>query len=205
MTPTPQSQSPDPKHLWKEQVMRPQTMTPQMLESRSRDFEGRIRTRNRREYIIGGIVAVLTVAFGTWMLLSVPAAPSSLMTGIGFILLGLGAAAAAFQLRRRAGGQAVIDGSPSTLAAYRAELVRQRDALRSIFSWYVAPFLPGFLLIYGAGFFEPDGLEWGTLIPGLLTVAFGIWLIRANHKAADGLDQEIRALCEPSNSLGHDQ
>ncbi|GAA4128413.1 hypothetical protein ACFFTN_04330 [Aminobacter aganoensis] len=194
MTPTPQSQSPDPKNLWKEQDMQPQTMTPQMLESRSLEFEDRIRTRNKREYVIGSIVAVVTVAFGTWMLLSVAAAPSSLMTGIGFILLGLGAAAAIFQLRRRAGGQAFIDGSSNTSAAYRAELVRQRDALRSIFSWYVAPFLPGLLLIYGAGFFEPDGIEWGTLIPGFLTVAFGIWLVRANHKAADGLDQEIKGL-----------
>ena len=194
MTPTSQSQSPDPKNLWKEQDMQPQIMTPQMLESRSRHFDGRIRARNKREYVVGSIVAIITIAFGTWMLLRVAAAPSSLMTGIGFILLGLGAVAAVMQLRRRAGGQAFIYDSPCTSAAYRAELVRQRDALRSIFSWYVAPFLPGFLLIYGAGFFEPDGIEWGTMIPGFLTVAFGIWMVRANHKAADGLDREISGL-----------
>lgn len=192
MTPTPQS--PDPKNLWKDQNMHPQTMTPDTLESRSRRFEARIRTRNRWEYRIGGLVAVLTIAFGAWMLVSAPATIPSLMTSIGFIVLGLGAITAAVQLRSRAGGETVITGVLDTAAAYRAELVRQRNALRSVFAWYVAPFLPGFLLIYGANFFEPGGIEWAVMIPGMLTAIFGAWIVWINRKAAKALDAEIKTL-----------
>lgn len=192
MTPTPQS--PNPKNIWKEQNMHPQAMTPQMLESRSRHFEDRIRARNRWEYLAGGIVAALTLAFGVWMLLAAPATIADQMTGIGFLVLGLGAIAAAVQLRRKAGGETIIDGSLDTSAAYRAGLVRQRDALRSVFNWYVAPFLPGFVLIYGANVFAPNGVAWAVMIPGLLTALLAAGIVWANRKAAKKLDEEIRAL-----------
>lgn len=100
------------------------------------------------------------------------------------------------QLRQRTGRPVTIDGRDSTLTRYRAELMRQRDALRSIFGWYIAPFLPGFLLIYGSVFLDPEVDRLWVAIPAAGTVAFLAWVLHVNRRAADCIDAELQALDE---------
>lgn len=183
----------DPKSIWKEQVMTPQTLTTNQLETRHRRLEDRIRARNRIEYVAGGLVFLGCLLLGGWFLIDGPNL-IEMVIGAGTLLLGAGALFACVQLRRRTGGDVRIEGTGSTLAHYRANLVRQRDALRSIFGWYIAPFLPGFLLIYGSVFLDPAvDIVW-TAIPALVTLAFLAWVLHINRKAADCIDEEIDAL-----------
>ncbi len=194
MTVSPNSSSPDPKTLWKGQDMTPQTLTPNMLESRAAQLDNRIRNRNRFEYVAGGLVIVASLLLGGWLLLGGPAGQADLMVGGGFIALALGALVSMIQLRRKTGGTTLPDGAQSSVNSYRAELVRQRDALRSVFGWYIAPFLPGFLLIYGASFLDPSAVLWAVLIPAVATAAFLVWVVWANRRAAVCVDREIVAL-----------
>ena len=120
--------------------MTPQTLTPTMLESRSHRLDERIHRRNRFEYIAGGIAIAGSLLLGLWLLLDGPVGSPDLMVGGGFLALAIGALVAMIQLRRRTGGGRVPDGAQSTMMSYRAELVRQRDALRSVFGWYNGDF-----------------------------------------------------------------
>jgi len=194
MTVSTNPSSPDPKTLWKGQDMAPQTLTPDTLESRSRRLDNRIRNRNRFEYLAGGIVIIASLLLGGWLLLGGPVGQPDLMVGGGFVALALGALVSMIQLRRKTGGTTLPDGAQSSVNSYRAELVRQRDALRSVFSWYIAPFLPGFLLIYGASLLDPSAILWAVLLPAAITVAFLVWVVWANRRAAACIDQEIVAL-----------
>ena len=194
MTVSTNPSSPDPKTLWKGQDMAPQTLTPDTLESRSRRLDNRIRNRNRFEYLAGGIVIIASLLLGGWLLLGGPVGQPDLMVGGGFVALALGALVSMIQLRRKTGGTSLPDGAQSSVNSYRAELVRQRDALRSVFSWYIAPFLPGFLLIYGASLLDPSAILWAVLLPAAITVAFLVWVVWANRRAAACIDQEIVAL-----------
>lgn len=193
MTTSPDFNSPDPKALWKGQAMTPQTLTTELLEIRSRRLDDRIGKRNRWEYLAGLITGIVMLVLGLFVLLSGPLDPSAILAGAGFLLLAAGAGIATLQLQRRTGGGTSIDGGTAILASYRAELVRQRDALRSIMLWYVLPFVPGFLLIYGSALFA-DGFVWGALIPAGITIAFLVWVYHANRKAAGCIDDEIRKL-----------
>lgn len=194
MTVSTNPSSPDPKTLWKGQDMAPQTLTPDTLESRSRRLDNRIRNRNRFEYLAGGIVIIASLLLGGWLLLGGPVGQPDLMEGGGFVALALGALVSMIQLRRKTGGTTLPDGAQSSVNSYRAELVRQRDALRSVFGWYIAPFLPGFLLIYGASLLDPSAILWAVLLPAAITVAFLVWVVWANRRAAACIDQEIVAL-----------
>ncbi|QDZ09387.1 hypothetical protein [Devosia ginsengisoli] len=174
--------------------MTPQTLTPELLETRSRQLDDRIGKRNRWEYLAGLIGGVATLVLGLFVLLSGPLDPPAITTGAGFLLLAAGSVVAMLQLHRRTGGGTSITGATAILASYRAELVRQRDALRSVLLWYVLPFIPGFLLIYSAALFTPGGSAWGALIPAGITLAFLAWVYHANRKAADCIDTEIDEL-----------
>ncbi len=194
MTVSPNSSSPDPKTLWKGQDVTPQTLTPDMLESRSRRLEDRIRNRNRFEFLAGGIVIIASLLLGGWLLLGGPVGQPDLMVGGGFVTLALGALVSMVQLQRKTGGASLPNGAQSSVNSYRAELIRQRDALRSVFGWYIAPFLPGFLLIYGASFLDASAVLWAVLLPALVTVAFLVWVVWANRRAAACIDEQIATL-----------
>lgn len=185
----------DPRTIWKEQEMTARIPTARHLEERHRWLEDRIRRRNRREYVAGGVVFAAALLLAGWMLAG-GADPHRIAVAAGALLLGAGAAFACAQLHRRTGGPVTIDGSDSTRACYRADLVRQRDALRSVFGWYIAPFLPGLVLIYAAVLLGPGTDRPHALILAALTAVFLAWVLQMNRKAAAGIDAEVQALDE---------
>ncbi len=70
---------------------------------------------------------------------------------IGSVLIVLATFYVAWQLHRRASAvPPEAAGTMPLLLFARAQMVRQRDALRSIFGWYIAPFLPG-LAVFMSG------------------------------------------------------
>ena len=67
-------------------------------------------------------------------------------------------------------------GSRGSLAFHRAQLVRQREALSSVWLWYLAPFLPG-MLVLSAAYAQRDG-HLGNLVIYLAFVSVlfvGVW------------------------------
>jgi len=162
---------------------------------RAERFQSRIRSRNLIEYVAAAFVIGV---FG-WMTVIVPE-PS---VQAGAVLIILGALYVCWQLHKlgRAASRSEMNAAASSWADFhRNELTRQRDALRSVWRWYLAPFLPGVLVFLGAVAFttathtplpERLGLFFGGV--GLTAVLF-VAIALLNAVAARRLDAELAAL-----------
>jgi len=158
-------------------------------------FQSRIRNRNMIEYVAAGSV----VAFFVWMIATVP--EPIVQVGSGLIVLGaLYVCWKLYQLGRAATRSEMDAGAESWASFHRAELVRQREALRTVWSWYLAPFLPGVLVFLAGVSFTPANpaplpARLGVFLAGLglMAAVFAvIWLL--NAVAAKKLDAQIAAM-----------
>jgi hypothetical protein len=86
-------------------------------------------------------------------------------------------------------------GATNCIEFHKRELARQRDLLKSIWSWYLGPFLPGFALLVGWSIsVAPPGRRWVGIAYAVGAALF-FWTIgRMNLRAAHRLDGEIQAL-----------
>ncbi|WP_417584091.1 hypothetical protein [Pelagibacterium sp.] len=195
MSPHPNGTEPTRLHdLWTEQDTSVQEFTPEVLARSAAALDARVRKRNMLEYIAAGAVIVVCVIVSA---ITIAAGISDGAEGIalgGMIALAVGAAVVAWQLHARTGQPRAASGQETTLDAMRGELVRQRDALKAIWSWYLLPFAPGLILIYGADFFRPEANP--ALSLGLLVASAGLGLFVGwiNHMAARQIDTEIRRI-----------
>ena len=131
----------DPRNLWQSQEGESVTMTLEEIRRRAARFESRIWWRNFREYAAGILVIVWIIAslhvLDGWDLL----APSLLVAGVIYIMI---------QLRRRGTARSfpADTNTRSSIEFHRLELERQRDALRTIWSWYLLPLVPGVAAVF---------------------------------------------------------
>jgi len=179
--------------LWAGQAQEPFEMSLSEIHARAGRFRSRIRVRNLTEYA----AAVLVIGIFGWMAWMIP--PPVVKAGAGLIVLGT--LYVVWMLHRKGGaGAALPDGALPLADYHRGELVKQRDALATIWRWYLAPFVPGMLVFVGGVSFAPDTglplaarlIQFGTTL-GLMAALFaGIaWL---NAQAVKKLDAEIAAL-----------
>jgi hypothetical protein len=120
------------------------------LAQRARRFQRRIARRNFLEYAAALLVCI-GFGFYLWKF------PDPLMR-IGSLLSILGTLVVVWQLHQRASSRP-LPGMESILPSrdfHRAQLVRQRDALRSVWLWYVAPLVPGMLVFRWGVNTNPD-------------------------------------------------
>jgi hypothetical protein len=114
---------------------------------------------------------------------------------VGSVLVVLATLYVAWQLHRRASAvPPEAAGTMPLLLFARAQLVRQRDALRSIFGWYIAPFLPGMAVFMTGTMLEKrTGEGLGTIdaigSAVLLAVFVGVWWL--NQVGARRLQRHI--------------
>lgn len=158
-------------------------------------FQSRIRSRNMMEYVAAAIVVVF---FG-WIAATVPFP----IVRVGAVLIILGALYVCwrlFGLGRAATRQELDAGAQSWAAFHRAELTRQREALRTVWSWYLAPFVPGTLVfLAGVSFSTANPMPFperlAVFLAGLAIMA-GIFVVIAwlNARAVRRLDAELVAL-----------
>ena len=183
----------EPQQVWQSQPMEHDPMTLAAVHAKAKTFQARIRRRNLIEYT-ACVVVILGFAPGmlhrsSWMM----------QAGCGWMILAT--FFVAWQLHRRGSAGALPDGGEAVFDFHRRELIRQRDALRSIAGWYLAPFIPGFVLIDLGGWFRPppphrtiaqDHI--GVLIVTALTalVFLGVWLL--NQRGAARLQRQIDEL-----------
>jgi len=187
----------DPQRLWQSQPTEYDPMTLAQIHQEAERLQTRVGWRNLREYVAGavGILFFLPVVlFGhSWMM---QAGAAWVIVAMLYIF---------WRLSRVGPSRAPIPGAETHGAALvdfqRAELARQRDALRSVGTWYLAPVLPGFALILLGRWFGPPAAHRTTaadhliiLLAGAITalVLLVIWLL--NQRGADRLQKKIDEL-----------
>jgi len=138
----------DAKTIWQNQETEGTTVTLEDIRGRAAKFQTRVRNRNLREYIASAVV-IASFAFCAW-------AMPGWMIKFGSVLTVAATIFVVWQLHRRGRTQAVPDGATAAglLAFHREELVRQRDAVRSVWLWYLPPFLPGMALLMLGRYFQ---------------------------------------------------
>jgi hypothetical protein len=181
----------DIKKLWQNQVTESLPMPLEELQRKAKMFRSRIRRRNIREYVAA---AILIVWVGSGLLrFSTP------LNRAGQITIIAGVVYVVWQLRRRASTAILpVEASASNwLDFHRRQLERQRDALRSVWKWYLAPLIPGIALLL-AGLSRTIEQRTGSiaLIPAVAAaniVVFGaVWCL--NVRAARRLQRRIDEL-----------
>jgi hypothetical protein len=155
-------------------------------------LRSQIYWRNTREYVVSALL-IPYFGYGAWTG-RVP------LMQAGNALMVAGLLYMVYQLHRKAsaGPRPADLGWQSCVAFHRAELERQRCALRSVWQWYLGPLAPGLATILAAGCIA--GFHRSTLV-GMLTilpaglVALALWGVgKLNQKAADKLRKQIDAL-----------
>jgi hypothetical protein len=177
----------DVRNVWQNQPLENTTMPLAEIHRKARQFEKRIRHRNLREYL-GGVIGIAAFTFYLFKF------PNPLMRA-GSILTIAGVVYVLARLYKQA--------SPGTLPAdltlaasvefHRRELARQRDLLRSVWRWYIAPIVPG-LVVFSAGASPHPGLGprfYGMLVLYFVVFGFIIWL---NYRGSLRLDRQIAEL-----------
>jgi len=160
------------------------------LRKRANAFQRRVAWRNRIEYLAGAIVTFVFIEY-LWLF------PYPLMR-VGSLLIILACSIVLTQLHRRASSRPLPGDMAKIpcLEFHLRQLMRQRDALRSVWLWYVAPFVPGLVVF-----------RWGveTELSADTTFSHGLWanlgigavfLIVAliNLRAANKLQRKIDEL-----------
>lgn len=184
----------DLQKLWSNSEEKGLTMSSEEMRRRASRFDSRIRRRNLIEYAAAaGVIGI----FG-WMTFIVP----DVIVKIACLTIIAGTLVVVRNLQRYGpAGQPGAGLAADCRAFYRGELVRQRDALRSITRWYLAPFIPG-LVLFQAGvahsmLAQEMPMAAVAVISGIaLAFLFAVfaairWL---NHRAASQLDAEIARL-----------
>jgi hypothetical protein len=140
--------SPDIKQIWQSQPTEGTTVTLEDIRGRAGKFQRRVASRNLREYIAGAFV-VAAFGFVAWHM-------SGWMIKLGSVATILATLFVTWELYRRGRARGVPGGATAAglLAFHREELVRQREALRTVWLWYIAPFLPGLVLIMLGRYFQ---------------------------------------------------
>lgn len=173
--------------LWAKQPKENFTMSVAEIRERASTLRSTVKRRNFREYAVGAVLVVffsLAAYFARTPLSALACALTA--AGVAFVMWRMHA------LGRAASEQEFAAAASSWAVFYRQELVRQRDALRGIWSWYLGPLVPG-MLVYWISVGAKDGpWAWFIAAGGLaLTCAVFLWVAYANKHAANELQAEI--------------
>lgn len=177
--------------LWKSQTHEDLKMSLADIHTHAARFQSRIQRRNLIEYIASAFVVVMFTSFAFF--LPPPVAK------LGCALIVLGTLYVAWKLATIASG-AEKDEAASWRDFHRGELVRQRDALRHVWRWYLGPLVPGFFVFMFGVVFAADNPA--PLMAKLVILGLGLGLAAAmfgaigwlNQRAADTIELEIAAL-----------
>jgi len=116
------------------------------IHQKARKLERGVRWRNIREYLASMVV----IAFFVPVLLR----PGSWMMQAGAALIIAATVFVAWQLHRRTATGPTPEAGEALRDYHRRSLIRQRDAVRSVGGWYMAPFAPGMVLLMLGRWFQ---------------------------------------------------
>lgn len=158
--------TPDPgdlRTLWQTMPTTPITLPVEQLRARATKFERKVHRRNRIEYIATAFVVVVFGWYATWPLPATPLWP------IANLMIMAGALVVVWNLHRLARANTPPPGADaaSLIDFQRAEYVRQRNALKSVWLWYIGPVVPGLIVWFIAAGVGMPGLTPMRAIIGL--------------------------------------
>lgn len=161
------------------------------IHLRAQHFQSRVRVRNWLEYG-AGVAVVLGFSAIAWEVpdWGIRAGSALIIAGVIYVM---------WQLATRAGAAAKPDGQ-AWADFHRAELVRQHKALTSVWSWYLAPFLPGMVVyVFATAFSSAGDLPLPARLAVLLMAIVWIAIVFGgvayiNARAAKKLEADIAAL-----------
>jgi Flp pilus assembly protein TadB len=179
----------DLKDIWKSQKTEYAPMAIEDIRAQAGKFRSRVQARNLREYI----VAVFVIAVFGFYIWDFP----NLFMQLGSAMIIAGTLYMVWQLRKRGSSSPLpsIDSASAWLDYHRHALEAQRDALRSIWKWYLAPFVPGLIVfLIGKIELQPHRMWLPTAIAAVICFAVfaGIWAL--NAWGARRLQREIDKL-----------
>ena len=186
------SQEPDIRQVWQQQKTEEIRMSIEEIRRRAGKLNRRVWQRNAREYVASLIVA-LFFGYDFWR-------SDDTLERAGYGLIVAGTLWVAWQLHRRGRAMAMPEdmGAAGSVEFLRNELMRQRDALRAVWRWYLGPLIPGLAVLIAAfARTNPAHLRhygWIVTAYTALAAAFFWWVGRLNLRAADRLDRQIREL-----------
>ena len=176
--------------IWQSQPVEVTKMSVDLIRKRASRLEHRIWWRNAREYV-GSLVGI--VLFGGFFVKT-----HDVLLRIAYALFIAGMLWIVIQLRRKASARNIpMEADTSTsLRLYRAELERQRDVVRNVWPWYLAPLVPGFVAYtIACALASPGHLGWARVAALDIVIAsifFGVW--KMNVRAARCLQKMIDEL-----------
>jgi hypothetical protein len=178
------------QQIWQHQQVEGIKMSADAIRQRAGKFESRIQWRNGREYLASLIAAVL---FGYFFTIT-----HDVLFRIAYGLFIAGLGWVVFQLHRKGSAKTMpaAMGSVTSLQFFRAELERQRDVVKNVWPWYLAPLVPGFVVLtvgYVMALPFPAGLASAALLDAFVAALFfGVW--KMNARAARCLQRTIDEL-----------
>ena len=176
------------KQAWQASVEIGRVLPLEEVRKGARKFYRYIKWRNAVEYVAG----VIVVASFTTYVVTLP----HMLQKLGSALVVLAAFYALWQLHRRASAvPPEAAGTMPIMQFARTQLVRQRDAVRSILSWYILPFVPGLVMVLVGSLLVKTaagkalGLIDAIGLAVMLAVFVGVWWV--NQLAARKLQRHI--------------
>lgn len=186
----------DMKEVWRSQTAESVRMSAAELRQRSQKLSKKVFRRNLREDL-GAVIAVAIFGYYFWRF-------HTPLLRLGSSLIIVGTVYVVYQLHARGSARTM----PAEMAIHtclefhRRELERQRDLLRSVWSWYILPVVPGVIVFVIGGAVaqaaaNPGHLSLAAIIFGLtvaivFAVFFAVW--KLNLWAAQKLQLKIDAL-----------
>jgi len=186
-----QPRNDDLQALWQSQPRGDSGMSLDQIRIRARRSEEKVARRNRREYIAA---AVEVVGFGALMWYG-----PSITIRIGAGLIVSAAVFVVHQLHRRGAATSLPTdlALTSALEFHRAQLVRQRNLLHSVWLWYLMPFAPGAItLLIGLALANPGRMSGVIIAIGMVNVAVVFGLHVLNRRGAARIQQRLDRLSE---------
>jgi xanthosine utilization system XapX-like protein len=183
-------------NLWQTQRTESPGIRPGELRGKINKFERRIYWRNVREYVAGAVVITI-FGYYEWRF-------RTLLIRLGSGMIIAGTLYVMYQLHRRASTRpAPADlGLSTCIDFHRKSLERQRDALRTVWSWYLLPLVPGLVVLMVGSILSqrvahPENVAQLVIrilaSQGIIPVVFfAIW--KLNRRAAEKLQTQIDEL-----------
>jgi hypothetical protein len=190
---TDQSRDDDLQALWQSQLRGETTMSIAQIRAMSQSLERRVARKIRHEYIAAAIAAALFGVYG-WI------GPTATIR-VGASLVVAASLFTARQLRLRVATPPLPTDLALTAALdfYRAQLVRQRDLLRSVWWWGLLPAVPGLLVLQiGQARAHPELIS-GHIALGVLVIVVMVGVHVLNRRVAARIQRRLDRLSSDSS------